>query len=140
MSTSRHLWVRDLLGALAVPGTYNNALSLIAQMQAEGGSAKFNPLNTTRDMPGATDYNTVHVKNYRSYGQGIDASARTLRQPNMAALLEELRAANSSSGYWRALGASPWGTKPPSGVTIEAFLNDVRRHWYERCMLPIAGT
>lgn len=140
MATSRHLWVRDLLAKLAVPGNINNAVALIAQIQAEGGEARFNPLNTTLPMPGATDYNAVHVKNYVSYGQGLDATAQTLRQDNMAKLLGALRRGDSARAYWVALGSSPWGTHPPGGSTIDSFLDDIRKHWYDRAMKPIAGT
>lgn len=138
--TSRHLWTRDLLQQLSCPGSYYNALSIIAQIQAEGGGALFNPLNTTLPMPGATDYNSVHVKNYRSYDQGLVATARTLQQPNMRLLLKALKDGSSSEDYWRALGSSPWGTKPPGGSTVVQFLNDVRAHWMDRAMQPIAGT
>lgn len=138
--TSRHLWVRDLLAKLGVPGNINNAVAVIAQIQAEGGEARFNPLNTTLPMPGATDYNGVHVKNYTSYAQGLDATVRTLRQANMAKLLAALKRGDSSRGYWVALGTSPWGTHPPGGSSIDAFLDDIRRHWYDRSMKTIAGT
>lgn len=140
MATSRHLWTRDLLKLLSARGTYYNALSIIAQIQAEGGSAHFNPLNTTLPMPGATDYNDVHVKNYVSYAQGLDATVQTLKQANMVKLLTELKRGTSSRSYWVALGESPWGTKPPGTMGIDAFLDDVRNNWYDRAMLTIAGT
>lgn len=140
MSTSRHLWTRDLLALLGAPGSLANVLALIAQIQAEGGNAAFNPLNTTLPMPGATDYNTVHVKNYTSYQQGLDATAHTLKQTNMQPLFNALTAGDSTTAYWRGLAVSPWGTKPPGGMTIDAFLNDIRRHWMARAMIPIAGT
>jgi hypothetical protein len=138
--TSRHLWVRDLLASLLVPGSLANVLAIIAQIQAEGGEALFNPLNTTLHMPGATDYNSVHVKDYLTYAQGLTATANTLRQPNMHLLMAALKKGDSTRGYWVALGASPWGTKPPGGKTIDAFLADVRKHWMARAMIPIAGT
>lgn len=140
MATSRHLWVRDLLAKLGVPGNINNAVALVAQIQAEGGEARFNPLNTTLPMPGATDYNAVHVKNYGSYAQGLDATVQTLRQDNMAKLLAALRRGDSARAYWVALGSSPWGTRPPGAMGIDSFLDDIRRHWYDRAMKPIAGT
>jgi hypothetical protein len=140
MATSRHLWTRDLLASLLVPGSLQNTLALIAQIQAEGGGALFNPLNTTLPMPGATDYNSVHVKNYLTYSQGVTATANTLRQSNMRLLLDALKKADSAKGYWVALAASPWGTVPPGGMTIDAFLADIRTHWMARVMVPIAGT
>lgn len=140
MATSRHLWTRDLLHRLGVPGSYYNALAIISQAQAEGGSAKFNPLNTTREAPGATDYNSVHVKNYTSYEQGLTATVATFQQANMKPLMTALKSGKSSAAYWTALGLTPWGTRPPAGVTTETFLQDIRRHWFERSMLPISGT
>jgi hypothetical protein len=140
MATSRHLWTRDLLALLACPGSLQNTLALIAQIQAEGGSAAFNPLNTTLNAPGATDYNYVHVKNYISYQQGLSATAATLKQANMKPLMDALKKGNSAKSYWVALGISPWGTSPPGGMTIDAFLADIRTHWMARAMVPIAGT
>lgn len=139
MSKSRHIYVCDLLTALNAPGSLMNAVALIAQIQAEGGQAHFNPLNTTLPMKGATDYNSVHVKNYVSWEQGIDATARTLKQANMAKLLKVLKAGGPALAYWNALAVSPWGTHPPGGMKIQDFLDDVSRHWYDRAMMPIAS-
>lgn len=140
MPRSRHLWTRDLLAELGVPGTYYNALAVIAQIQAEGGQARFNPLNTTLKQPGSTDYNSVPVQNYTSWEQGLHATAATLRQPNMALLMRALKQGSSSAAYWQALAQSPWGTKPPGSMGVQAFLDDVRRHWYDRAMLTVAGS
>lgn len=150
MPTSRHLWCRDFLQALSAPGSFQNALAVIAQMAAEGGSqgAKFNPLNTTREHAGATAFNTItladgssiHVWNYPSYQAGLDATAQTMRQANMASLLGTLRVGTSAESYWTVLGLSPWGTHPPGGLTIPQWLADVQHHWYERVMVPISGS
>lgn len=140
MSQTRHVWVRDLLVAIGGPGTLENAVALVAQCQAEGGSAKFNPLNSTRDAPGATDYNSVHVKNYTMYEQGIDVTAQMLRQTNMRLLFDVLRRGGTAGNYWTALALSPWGTRPPVGYTQESWLDDVRKHWFDRAMKPITGT
>lgn len=140
MPRSRHLWVRDLLAELGVPGSYYNALAVVAQIQAEGGNARFNPLNTTLKVPGSTDYNSVPVQNYTSWEQGLHATVVTLRQVNMVLLMRALKQGTSSAAYWQALAQSPWGTKPPGGMTVAAFLDDVRRHWYDRAMLTVAGS
>lgn len=137
---TRHVYVRDLLVALGAPGTLENAAALIAQMQAEGGQAKFNPLNTTVKAPGSTDYNTVHVQNFVSWTQGVATTAKTLEQANMVKLHSALMKGNSALTYWQALAVSPWGTKPPSGYTIEAWLSDVDAHWFDRSMQGISGT
>lgn len=58
---------------------------VVAWMQEEGGDyqgskngAKWNPLNTTQNWPGATNYNSAGVKNYLSYMDGIQATAAVL--------------------------------------------------------------
>lgn len=140
MSTSRHIWTRDLLEALDVPGSLENFVAVIAQIQAEGGQAKFNPLNTTLRALGSQDYNAVHVQSYASYSSGLAATASTLKQANMAKLLSALKLGSSAHAYWAALAVSPWGTKPPGGMAIDAFLDDTRRHWSDRAMKAIAGT
>lgn len=137
---TRHVWVRDLLVNLDAPGTLENALALVAQIQAEGGKARFNPLNTTLQAAAATDHNSVHVKNYVSWEQGIAATGATFRQANMARLLKALKAGGPAESYWAALASSPWGTKPPGSMPIDAWLLDVQRHWFDRAMMPVAGS
>ena len=51
----------------------------VAWATAEGGTAQWNPLNTTEPMIGATDYNQAHVKNYPTPIHGISATALTLQ-------------------------------------------------------------
>lgn len=145
MSQTRHVWVRDLLALLKAPGTLENALAIVAQIQAEGGAAKFNPLNCTVRAPGSTDYNKVPVQNYVTYAQGLHVTAGMLQQTNMRGLHAELMKGDSSAIYWSALAVSPWGTHPPErspGVpyTVAQWLADVRAHWFDRAMLPISGT
>lgn len=50
-----------------------------AWARAEGGTARFNPWNTTEPWPGATGYNSAGVKNYPSAYAGVQATVRTLR-------------------------------------------------------------
>lgn len=137
---TRHTWAHDLLVKIEAPLSLANALALIAQIQAEGGKAAYNPMNTTLQMPGATDYNGVHVKNYRTYEQGLEATAATLRQANMARLYTALKSGKSAATYWTILPTSKWGTKPPDGMSAAAFLADVERHWFDRALLSITGT
>lgn len=148
MTVSRHLWARDLCDALLAPGTSFNARALVAQAQAEGGDAHFNPLNTTLELAGATAFNTIrlagaatiHVWNYATYEDGIEATRRTLMQANFSVLLHALRDGTSASAYWGGLAVSPWGTKPPGGLSIASWLADVDRHWFDYALRPIPGT
>jgi hypothetical protein len=52
--------------------------ALMAWMQAEGDAGRFNPLNSTHEMPDATDFNWVGVKDYKSFEDGVEATAETL--------------------------------------------------------------
>lgn len=64
-----------------------------AWRQAEGGDAKFNPFNTTKNMDvnGVTNYNSVGVKNYPNGSTGIMATVNTLKLPYYDNLMSDLR-------------------------------------------------
>lgn len=97
-----------------------------AQMQAEGGDAAFNPFNTTLKMPGSTDYNSVHVQNYVSAEQGIEATAKTLLENGHG--YEEIRRRlirnESATRIVEAIGASDWGTDSTLALTV---LGEIKR-------------
>jgi hypothetical protein len=121
------------------PVTAPNEYALERWQRAEGGGAgcdgqapytepwiysrgpAANPLNTTRDEPGATDWNSVHVKIFHDYegvtcwAWGIKASGDTLTNGYYGTIIATLR--NPSSDYKtqcvnlaRAVGSTPWGT------------------------------
>lgn len=69
---------KDVLRAIGAPVTENNVSILRKWQTFEGGNAAWNPLNTTQGMPGATDYNSVHVRNYPDRATGVAATAKTL--------------------------------------------------------------
>lgn len=140
MSQTRHVWCRDLLAELGVPGALENAVAIVAQIQAEGGNALFNPLNCTVKAKGSKKYNSVGVQNYVSYQQGLDVTVGMLRQQNMHLLLAALKDGHSAIAYWNALAHSPWGTKPPVGYDVGSWLAEVRTHWFDRAMIAINGT
>jgi hypothetical protein len=55
----------------------------------EGTKARFNPLATTLTQPGATNFNSVGVKNYPTPDAGVQATADTLKQyPHLLAALK----------------------------------------------------
>jgi hypothetical protein len=85
-----------------------------------GGPAA-NPLNTTRGEPGATDWNSVHVRIFHDYqgvtcwAWGIKASGDTLTNGYYSAIINAFR--NPAADYKtqcvmvaRAVGSTPWGT------------------------------
>lgn len=62
-----------------------------AQARAEGGTARFNPWNTTEPWPGATEYNSAGVKNYPSAKAGIAATLATLRNGRYPGLCRDYK-------------------------------------------------
>ena len=107
-------WARALLVAMRFPVTADNVAAVTAWEMAEGGhwynTAYYNPLNTTQSMPGATIFNSVGVKAYTSWKQGLQATVITMKNGYYDAIIAALRRGNDASAVAAAVGASPWGT------------------------------
>ena len=107
-------WAKALLVAMRFPVTADNVAAVTAWEMAEGGhwynTAYYNPLNTTQSMPGATIFNSVGVKAYTSWKQGLEATMITLKNGYYGGILDALKRGNDSESVARAVGASPWGT------------------------------
>jgi len=113
---TREDYAKRLLNGWNAPTSRRNKVALVAWMQAEGGNASWNPLNTTHDAPGATDYNWVGVKNYPTAKVGIAATVETLnygartRQFHYAKIRSRLRRNKGALGTLYAVEKSDWGT------------------------------
>lgn len=107
-------WAQAFLKSLGVPMTADNVAAIVAWEMAEGGhwynTAYYNPLNTTQSMPGATVFNSVGVKAYTSWVQGLKASVITIRNGGYGGILDALRRGNDARAVADAVAASPWGT------------------------------
>jgi peptidoglycan hydrolase CwlO-like protein len=107
-------WAQALVKSLNMPMTADNVAAIVAWEMAEGGhwynTAYYNPLNTTQDMPGATVFNSVGVKAYTSWRQGLEATVKTLKNGYYDGIIAALRRGNDSAGVAQAVGNSPWGT------------------------------
>lgn len=104
-------WRKALLRSIGAPVTAENLRFLNAWQRAEGGSAAFNPLNTTQHAPGASSYNSVGVRNFTDPGQGVQATASTLLNGRYAPIVSGLRSGRTDAlSLARAVEASPWGT------------------------------
>lgn len=109
-------WGKNFLRAIGAPFNVQTDLFLRAWAQSENSAAKFNPYATTQPMPGSTKFNSIGVRNYLTWQQGVEATAITIkngRYPNLLAALKEGKDANKMAA---ALKASPWGT---GALTIE---------------------
>jgi hypothetical protein len=110
----RH-WRYRLLGVLDAPDSDENLRFLLAWSTAEGGTAQYNPLNTTYGLPGSSNYNSVGVKNYSSPLEGIVAQALTLDHTNYDVLVKTLRAGTHTAEEIVSLCSAAiktWGTSP----------------------------
>lgn len=85
-------WQHRLLTVIGAQDTPENRRLLDAWAVAEGGTARWNPLNTTYPLPGATDYNSVHVRNYHRPTEGVCATACTLVNGVYNGILGDLQA------------------------------------------------
>ncbi len=107
-------WAQALVEALGMPMTSENVAAIVAWEMAEGGhwynTAYFNPLNTTQSMPGASVFNSVGVKAYTSWAQGLRATVITLHNGFYNGILAALRSGNDAQAVATAVASSPWGT------------------------------
>lgn len=113
-----------VMEGLDVDRTLHNRRAFMAWFQAEGGNAKFNPANTTKTMPGATNYNWIGVKNYVSFSDGVKATVATFHEKNVGyeAILHSLRSNASAAKTLKAIGASQWGTGGTLAMVIRSEL------------------
>jgi hypothetical protein len=96
-----------VLGGIGAPPTAANINTIEAWARREGGGGANNPLNTTLGMPGATDFNSVGVKNFTSLSQGATATVRTLLGGGAySSIVAALKTGNGACGAYS--GYSTW--------------------------------
>jgi hypothetical protein len=109
-----HDFAVALLETLGDPLTAQNTGAIVSWVRAEGGAwnspAKFNPLNTTRGMPGSYSINGAGVQAYTSWPEGLAATAQTLQAGAYGRILSALKAGDSEQAVERAVASSAWGT------------------------------
>lgn len=114
-TTSDDDFYKSVLKCLGAEPTKSNMLFMYAWRQAEGGKAKNNPFNTTLKMPGATNYNSVGVKNYETPEKGIEATCKTLKNGRdkygYDKIIDGLKNDAGLSQLSDAVINSKWGTK-----------------------------
>lgn len=121
MTDGSHLppnWIGHVLAVIGGAHTAEKARYLNAQQRAEGGSAAWNPLNTTFDLPGAWNYNSIGVKNYPRAIWGVCATALTLAGP-----------ASGPLTYPKLLSHLQAAAPGPTAETILAECADEIRRW-----------
>src|SRR6185437_7460906 len=113
-NVSPRKFAETVLLSIGAPTGGSSRAALEAWMKQEGGNwnndARFNPLNTTLDLPGARGINSVGVKAYTSWGQGLEATLKTLSGPKYHAVVEAIQSGASVKKVEELINASPWGT------------------------------
>jgi hypothetical protein len=105
--TDRNQFAGALLDALGAPNNDSTLGFLVAWMAREGTSAANNPLATTEPAPGATDFNSVGVKNYPDEATGVQATVATL-EGGYPGIVGDLRAGDGGAAGQEHAELSKW--------------------------------
>jgi hypothetical protein len=128
-------WAMALLGSLGAPICDQDVVAVVTWETAESTMARFNPLATTYTMPGSTYFNTVGVKDYLSFAQGIEASRNTLLNGSSSfgydAVVSALRSCAPSEVTATAIRDSAWCRGCGGGAYVLGLLPEVRASWSE---------
>jgi peptidoglycan hydrolase CwlO-like protein len=126
-------WAKRFLPALGAPACQNNLVVVVAWETQEGSPASWNPLDTTLDMPGATNFNSVGVKNYVSMEQGIQATVATLMKGSgtygYGAIVADLRGCADPYTTGVAVNASRWCYGCVGGAYVVQFIAAVQTYY-----------
>jgi len=115
----KRTWATQLLTAMGAPVNDNNITALTTWQSREGGhwnnSASFNPLNTTLDMGNSQSMNSVGVKRYNSWDEGVQATLKTLTGANAdargySAIVNALKSGADTATTLSAISNSAWVT------------------------------
>jgi hypothetical protein len=117
---TRRKFSEQFLEGIGAPATRRNLAAVMAVIQAEGDSARCNPLNTTWPLPGSWVLagNWAGVREYQDFEDGIDASCRTLNTGAAMAgdpygykpIRHRFRTNKGATGTLIAWEKSAWGT------------------------------
>ena len=123
-------WARMFLTTIGAPQCDDNVIAMLAWQAQESTSARFNPLATTYEMPGATAFNSVGVRNFVTIAQGLEASRATLELPvdtyGYAVILSSLRACAPAETTAWYVNASAWCRGCSGGTYLTALIPLVR--------------
>jgi murein DD-endopeptidase MepM/ murein hydrolase activator NlpD len=110
-----------LLENLGAPISDENMKFLYAWRQAEGKAGKFNPFNTTWDLPNSTNFNKVGVKNYVSLEDGMVATVKTLKNGLYECILKGLRDDIGADNIAKCESLKTWGTGDLVGKVVSSY-------------------
>ena len=131
MTISYGEWAASLLPALGAGTGRENMIAIVAWEASEGTEATWNPLATTKVMPGSTVYNSAGVRNYIDKQQGIDASVGTIELPNRGyePIIARLKDGSDAMKTAEAIRDSLWCRGCAGGTYVTGFIEAVRRYY-----------
>jgi peptidoglycan hydrolase CwlO-like protein len=125
------VWAASFLNKIGAPTCFDNLVVMVAWQVQEGTQAAWNPLATTYPMDGATNFNSVGVKNYVSLDQGLEATERTLavKSYGYPAIMSDLHRCPDSMVTARAVNASSWCRGCTGGRYLTGLIATVEAHY-----------
>jgi hypothetical protein len=99
-----------LLENLGAPISEENLKFLYAWRQAEGSGGKYNPFNTTWELPGSVSVNKDGVKSYKSIEDGMVATIKTLRKSTYTCIVNGLKNDIGADKIAECESLKTWGT------------------------------
>jgi len=125
------VWAASFLNKIGAPTCFDNLVVMVAWQVQEGTQANWNPLATTLPMDGATNFNSVGVKNYVSFDQGLEATERTLavKSYGYPAIMSDLHRCPDSMVTARAVNASSWCRGCTGGRYLTGLIPTVEAHY-----------
>jgi len=117
---SPYTWAVALLQGLGMPTSGTNIEFIMSWETAEGGNwnntATANPLNTTEPGYGGTSINSVGVKAYPSWENGLQATVAVFQNGLYGSILGLLKSGNAPpQALAQAVSSSQWGTEKFNG-------------------------
>lgn len=143
-SLNRKQFARLLLGRIGIAPSDGAVQALVGWEQAEGGhwhnTARYNPLNTTLNMPGSGDTGSQgNISSYRDWQQGLRATKKTLELPAYTGILSALRRGDPGATA-RAIGASPWAPDAGYSALVARTIAAAPKHAGRPGGSPAAGS
>jgi hypothetical protein len=107
-------FLKDVLKGLGISSPNESQVKFMkAWRQHEGAKATYNPFNTTQKAAGATNFNSVGVKNFINRAQGLKATLDTLnngRYGGIITAIKNIKNDDDINNAMQAVNDSPWGS------------------------------
>jgi hypothetical protein len=110
-----------LLENLGAPVSDENMKYMYAWRQAEGNGGKYNPFNTTWNLPGSTTMNSAGVRNYTSLEDGMVATIKTLKNGRYDCIVNGLKDDIGAANIAKCESLKTWGTGDLVGKVVASY-------------------